>query len=570
MKTCPNCGHEMSDETRYCPACGAMCAETPTPADPQAPEAAAPVPELNKPSGGGKKAAIIGVAAVAVAACVGVGIFLMGQGGGKTPPLPSSLAEQFRVIQTGYVDNMFAALDAVPIGTAPESISTDLTITAQYDDNGEISTYLNGSSIGLHVDAAKDAALMGMDFTFKNVPIVSGTLTYEDGILGLCVPDLANSWYTMDLQRFLERYAEGEIPDLGALTTGSRQMPFDAIQETMDSYLTTLLTMVTDENITAEEKASFTLDLTGESRTGTVYTVRPTAQDMETMLLALADQLEQDSNLKTILKSYYGISTWELMDRYSVGYGEPSMDEQLEQGLKEAADNIRENAGMVASQLEAEHLVWTLSIDGSKASRQALSGDSFLISWESSEKGVAARVSALDEEVFDLSITNESLNLLLNADGETLAVTGEFSEQKGLYSGELNVSFGTAGYMYFEFRDMSPEKKSALGVPYGSYAMGLWSDYSEVSCRYDVQAAENGGSDHIFSFSIPEASTPEFDLDKLTVIINSSDKPSTVTKPTSPQVDVTNYSEADFETLGNELSGAATGLLFKLMMALYS
>lgn len=566
MKTCPNCGHQMSDETRYCTACGAMCPDDvpqPTPAEPAGPvqEPAAPQPPQDwapstppvPPQGGGKKPLIIGAVAVAAVACIGIGIFfMMNRGGGETK-LPDDPAGQFRAIHTGYVDNMFAALDNAPVNTTPEKVSTDLTITAQYDDDGEISTYLEGTSIGFHVDATQNSALMGLDFTFRNTPIVSGTLTYGDGIVGLCVPELADSWYTMDLERFIERYAEGELPDLSQLTASST-VTLEEFHTLVNSYLDILLSMATDENTVKEENVSFTLEMLSEDRTGTRYTLTPTEKDLEDMLLTLADQLEKDELLRKVLTSS-GSTTYELPD--------------LEEQIADAVKTIREGAAGAAQTLVDEHFTWILCTDN-KTVKQIVSTDSFLASSEGSEKGIAYRITVEGEDVLDFSVMDGEIFFSIDADGEELLITGTYSENQGKVNFELNISVGTDVYCSLTCYDISSDKTSALGIPYGSYDFSLWDGYEDVSFRFDVRSSENGGTDHVLSLSVPDASTPEFDLDKLTITINSTDKPSTIQKPTAPQVDVTDYSEADFEALGAELSNAATALMFKLMMALYS
>lgn len=566
MKTCPNCGHQMTDETRYCAACGTMlpddapqsvsaepAAPIQEPTAPQPPQDWAPTTPPTPPQGGNKKPFIIGAVAAAAVVCIGVGIFFMMNRAGGESKLPDDPAGQFKAIQTGYVDNMFAAMDNAPVNTTPEKVSTDLTITAQYDDNGEISSYLEGTSIGFQVDATQNSALMGLDFTFKNTPIVSGTLTYGDGIIGLCVPELADSWYTMDLERFIERYAEGELPDLSQLTAAST-VSLEEFHTLVNSYLDILLSMATDENTVKEENVSFTLEMLSEDRTGTRYTLTPTEKDLEDMLLALADQLEKDELLRKVLTSS-GSTTYELPD--------------LEEQIADAVETIREGAAGAAKEIADEHLTWTLYTDKGSV-KQTLVGDSFHAFWESSEKGTGARITVGGEDVLDFSFVDGEIFFSMDADGEELLVTGTYSENHGKFSFDLNVSVGTDFYFSMACSDVSENKTSSLGIPYGSYDFSLWDGYEDVSFRFDVRSAENGGTDHVLSLSIPGASTPEFDLDKLTITINSTDRPSTIQKPTAPQVDVTDYSEADFEALGAELSNAATALMFKLMMALYS
>lgn len=567
MKTCPNCGHQMTDETRYCAACGAMLpddAPQSVPAEPavpiqeptapQPPQDWAPTTPPTPPQGGNKKPFIIGAVAAAAVVCIGVGIFfMMNRGGGETK-LPDDPAGQFKAIQTGYVDNMFAAMDNAPVNTTPEKVSTDLTITAQYDDDGEISSYLEGTSIGFQVDATQNSALMGLDFTFKNTPIVSGTLTYGDGIIGLCVPELADSWYTMDLERFIERYAEGELPDLSQLTAAST-VSLEEFHTLVNSYLDILLSMATDENTVKEENVSFTLEMLSEDRTGTRYTLTPTEKDLEDMLLALADQLEKDELLRKVLTSS-GSTTYELPD--------------LEEQIADAVKTIRKGAAGAAQTLVDEHFTWILCTDNDAVKQTFSCGSYITFVWESSDKGVAGQITAEGEDILDFSFVDGEIFFSMGANGEEMTATGTYGEEQGRFNFELNISAGTDFYCSLACYDISSDKTSALGIPYGSYDFSLWDGYEDAAFRFDVRAAENGGSDHVLAFSGSAFATPEFDFDKLTITINSTDKPSTIQKPTAPQVDVTDYSEADFEALGAELSNAATALMFKLMMALYS
>lgn len=591
MKTCPNCGHQMPEDAKYCDACGAMFpAEEPAPAAeqepssvqesapvqepvpaaeatgsvqvptaPQPPEEMAPTTPPPPARGGSKKPLVIGVAAVAVAA-VGVGAFLlMNHGGGSK--LPADPAGQFIAIQTGYMDSMFTALDKLPVNTTPEKVSTDLTLLAQYDDDGEISSYLEGSSIGIQVDATQNSTLFGMDFTFKNTPIASGTLTYEDGIFGLCVPELADSWYTLDLARFLERYSSEPLVDLSQMVSPSSTLTSDDLHTLLKDYLGILLSAVTDENILREENASFTVQLTGRERTGTRYTVTPTVKDLEGMLLVLAEHLKEDELLRSFQSLSYSTSS-NLFTYYS---GDASLEEELSQAIQA----FQENAAQIAQTMVDEHFTWILCTDGKSAGRQTISSDSFNVTWEWDDKDFGLTLSAYDETAVEFTCSPEAFYLLIDDGWDSITAAGDFSEQGGLYSGNVSISANTDFYLDVTYQDVSPKKTSALGAFYGSYAISVHDGYSDLSIQLDIQAGEEAGSDHILTFStdlVDEA----FDPNRLTLTLHSSDTPSTISKPTSPQVDVTDYTEEDFDALINEMSDAATALLFKLMMALYS
>ncbi len=602
MRSCPNCGHEMPDDAPYCPACGTMIpAADPSPASidgPEIPEApqtddisdesvgaptepqtgAAPQPENDvssptpgiptapipvKSSGSGKKAIAIGAVALLAVGCIGTGIYFMGRG----EKVPSSPAQQFKAAQTEYANTLFTSLERVASEKNTQTFSTDLTLTAQYTGDDTISGYLDGTSIDLKMDIKEDAALLGLNFVLRNNPIVSGILSYEDGVAGILVPEVAESWYTMDLVKFLENNAQGEeIPDLSKFTTP--KFPAASIREAFTGYLDTILTAVTDDNTVKTENTSFALSLTGENVTGDVYTVTPTAKDLEAMLLKLADQLENDTQLVAIMDEYYG-STMELFDESALQSGEKTMAQQLDEALDEAAASLRKDAKDIAAALEAEHFTWTLRTAGKKTCCQAISADSGEVSWEVSGAGVYSRAAAFGEEVFRFELGKESLLFTMTSDGETISGSGTFKEEKGLWSGQFTMEVAPIVFTV-SYHDVDVKKTSALELNYGSYAFTIEEGMNTGSMYLDVGTGKNGGTDHVFRFDFVPLDTPEFRLSDLTVCINSSDKPSTVTRPDAPQTDVTYYTEADFEALAESLSDPVSALIFKMLSALYS
>jgi len=597
MKNCPNCGHELPDDAPYCPACGTMIPaapadgiegpETPQPepapvenvqptpepqaeAAPQSDFAAGPftVPETPVAptparSGGGKKAVAIGLAALLAVGCIGTGVFFLLKGGKG----PSTVAEQFKAAQTQYVNDLFTPLKQAMEKKNTQTLSTDLTVTAQYLGDDMIASYLENSSIGLKMDIKEDSTLLGLDFTLRNTPIVSSVFTYEDGVAGLCVPELAETWYTADLVKFVENSAQGEtIPDLSKLSVP--KYPVDSIQKICVSYLETLMTAVTDNNIVKEERATFSLALTGGNAKGDVYTVTPTAKELEAMLLKLADQLETDPQLVNAIYEFYG-STLDLFDETAQQSGEKTLAQQLNEILAESAVTLREDAAEFAEALEAEHFTWTLYTDGKKTSRQVISADSFELSWESSGDGMCAYLTAVGEELMRFEFGKEALLFSMTSDGETIFVDGTYKEEKGLYTGQLHM--GSEGFLYvIDFYDVDPKKSSVLEMPYGSYAFTITDEASGTGSIYlDVAAGENGGTDHVFRFDFAALDTEEFRISDLTVCVNSSDKASTVTRPDMPVTDVTYYTEDDFNALGESLAPTATQIFYKLYGALY-
>lgn len=583
MKTCPNCGHELNDGERYCPACGAMCPadaplpqdpadgpelqsappvsggeETPVvPAAPAVPEsplyasAQEPTPEAPRPKS--KKGIILGAVAAVAVVCVAVGGFLLGRGGGPT----GTPAQRFASVLTGGVDQCFDQLDKAVAGQKEALTSGDVVITAQ--GGGEtVAPYLEGSSIGIQMNMGKDSYLLGMDFTFKNTPIVSGILTYEDGVLGLCVPELADNWYTLDLEKYMETYGGGmSVPDMAQLM--APKYPTKAIRAAVDHYLGIFLSAAKDDNVTVET-GTYTLALSGEKREGEIYRFQPTAADLEEMFLALADALEHDTLIHDVIDQYPGAYS------YTTYYGE-----ELDQEFAEMADTMRKEAAATAQEMVDAGFSWTVAVSRGKLVQTTISTADDLVLIEGSEAGMAMRYEQSGAVLFEGRITDHDLLFCLkDGDWEEFRLSGTYEEKGGKYSGELEMTMGDEGTVTFLFRDVD-EKNAMMGsLPYGSYEGRITVAGEEMAVYFDVAKGKDGGSDAVYRFDMPQLSTPEFDINSLVVTLHSTDAPSQITAPTSPRVDVTNYTEEDFTALGEELSNAATGLMFKLMLAMYS
>jgi len=594
MKKCPNCGHELEDNERYCPACGAMCptGDTPAPetpenepvndptpqpeapenqpegapvAPPEAPEApAAPETPVVPPTAGyaygqsvtpevpqpkSKKGLIIGIAAAVVAvACIGVGVAMM-LGGGRGTQLTGSPAEQFKTILTTGVDKAFDSLEETAGAEAAENYSNELVITAQ-GGGAQVAPYLEGSSIGLQVDTKKDSFLMGMDFTFNNIPIISGMLTYEDNVMGLCVPELADSWYVMDLERLLEKtYGEAGMEYMPQLTVTTPTDTAKALRKVTDSLMDALLIGVKDDNVTLAE-GSFTL-YSGAKEKGDIYTYKPTAEDWEATILALADWLESEET-RSFMTEYGGVS------------GEDAEE------LAATAAEMRAGAAETAAMAEEEGLCLTLA-RGGKTAQVVLDYAEGRILAETAEKSFTLDISDDKTSIIYVQVTDHDISALIHDEkGGNVTLTGTYKEvEKGVYSGTLQMDMGGEVGLLFAFDSMDTGHKMG-DMPYGHYEMTMAMQGQEMTIYFDVTGSQGGGSDLAIHFSAPALDTAEFELSTLVINIHSTDKPSSITAPISPQVDVTDYTEEDFNALGEELSDAAMGLLFKLMSAVYS
>ena len=89
--------------------------------------------------------------------------------------------------------------------------------------------------------------------------------------------------------------------------------------------------------------------------------------------------------------------------------------------------------------------------------------------------------------------------------------------------------------MSIELKDISSEKKSALGIPYGTVTVTVADEDllngEEMTYTLSTSAAENGGTEHLMTVELPESLAPSLEslglsgtLSEMTMKIYSSDE----------------------------------------------
>lgn len=534
---CHNCGELLSgDAGAFCPNCGA-CLDAAPPPPPPAPfspaiPAASPIPVVKKPA---KARRILPFVALFAVVLAGAGAAIAFFTGVFASPADKFLAYQKELLlEKGLSDLM----DNTRQINGLLGLSTDMTLTARVDDP-DINQYLDGSALRLKVDMDKRALLANLEFDLMGSTILTGALTYDNGTLGFCLPELDDTYYLIDLAQLARR--SGGIEGLEDLEIPT--IPADLLHDLAQCYINVVLDTVNKDNVTQLDGKVIRLDGLGKTVDGQTYVFRPSAEDIEGMVLRLADTLEKDKNLRGFVTTLLG-SNQALIER-ATGV---DLEDILDDALAQAANNLRAQAEEIGRTMESSGFCWYLGVSGGKVCMQRLEldGGDVVLAYESYRPGKGER---------------HDLYYMESYGSRDLAADLTIAEENGRYSGEcvLTTSYDQELYRV-SFRDVDKTKRSALGACYGDYQIIMPVDYSGdlYAMNFSVMKAAQGGTDHIFDFDSLADLTYTEELRGLTVTLHTTDQPSTAAKPRTHTQDITNYDWWQYEELMERLSDTLT------------
>ena len=512
---CPKCGESLEPEAQFCPNCGAPVSAPSAPAVPPTPSR----PTTPSAPKAGKKPisihTIIGACAVVVVllvAVVGVRALLkLFQGPGQ----------QFASYQKDFL--MEQGVDR--LGDWAEAynnfvhLSTDLTLTAEVD-NPDINHYLEDSAIDLGLDLEPTRLLASGKVNLMGSNILSGAVSYEDGVLSFAVPELDENVYTMDVSALAEQY---NVSGLDALQIP--EIPEETLVKLGKYYLDIVLGAANKENVTIEDDKEVYLRYFDETLSGKTYVFTPSAEDLEEMFLKLADALEKDKDLRNFLMEVIGENR-ALVEQLT---GLSNLDEELDDGINTLADQLRDNAEYMAQSLEDTDFTWTMGVSGGEVCLQLIQiGDGEMtLAYES--KGDEEKDGRQDV-LYCEEYGSMTWNLFAN-----------WEKKDDKYSGLLSMTSYEQQLFYVEFDDVDFDTKSALMAAYGSYRITVDTGYNGTySLDLDVEKSENGGTDHILTMNgLSELTYGE--MDRIEVTLHTTDKDSTASLPKGDKVDITNW-----------------------------
>ena len=565
---CPNCGEKIPANSPFCPNCGASLLSPPADRQPygQQPYNQQPFDrQPQQPYGYGqpsygygqqpvdqKKAAdkkkfggsglmhriigiVAGVAALAAVAAVAIRVIP----GFLTTPSRQFISYQEELFLSGLLSGLEGEVDRF----SPGSFSSDLTVTASVD-NPEINYYLANSSIKLGVDLGKDGMVAGGELVLMGSPLLNATATYEDGRFGFLLPQADDTYYVVDLERAVKTLTGEDIDLSGPETSEISGKQWRAL---IEAYLDVVYATVTDKNVTMEKGVSVSLPGLNDSFTGTVYTFRPTAKDIENMLLRLADRLENDKDLRDVIL-LTAVPAGPFAAVYD-DYGGSSLEDELDEAMLEFAGELRDEAGEIGRSVEESGFAWTLAVEGDNVRQISLSvdKDSAAVVYEAKDAGSGGRTELLYAVSHGSRMNLVEHSCTKNGDISSGRVTVTAGGGFGSYSEEV---------FTLDYR-MDRGKTSVFGIPYGQYSLSVYDPYEGASVSLSLTVADgaNGGADHTFTIDLGDEYYYYNGLSKLSLTVNATDR-STVGKPVQRPVDISNYSEDEFEELFYELGYA--------------
>lgn len=537
---CPNCGTRVEAGTVFCPSCGSNVT-TGTPASASKPKFAIP------------KAAGFAVAALAAVAVLALVINLLM--GAFASPADKFVSLQEKLLKELVTDNLSAAGDKY---NNTKNFSTDLTLSASAQ-NAVLRRLLEDSAVTLKVNATDKTLLLNGGLTFMGEDLADATLTYEKDKLGICIPEADPNYYIISTTALYELMGIDE-DDLEALSSMKKPTyPTDRVNKLIGAYWKVLTEAVTKENTEKSDKKQIKLEELGTKLDGELYVFEPEAEDIEEMLLKLADKLENDQELRDIVMDFIKENPTVLMESGMAAMFADSAEEteqimrgdydpddlldKLDETLNELAEELRDEAEYMGKAVEQAKFKWTVGVSKGKVCLEKIEFSGGALVYESDGEKTAIYAQEGSGKLFLISI--------------------ECREKDGLLRG--SVSFTDYSYSYYSesyyedtavtltFKNVDKKKTSILGIPYGTYTIAA--DGEEL--KLDVEKGENGGTDHTLTLPKIYVNYELGYVDGLEITLNTSDKKSTVAKPKGKTVDISDYDMEDIQELvmdiGSEL-----------------
>ena len=570
MKNCPNCGQEVQDEEKFCEHCGeklegaetvsaeasatgaetsaaaesselganadnAVSAATATEATevaPAEPQASYSYAQTLEEAPAGKKGMKLLIPVVAVIILLCAGFFAFGKklfSGG----LALSTEQKFLHYQEKYLQDKLDAMVALGFLNEDLKQSSDMTLTGEIEGSDEMNKYLKDSQIQLKydMDAEKNSFVMNLSAKIMGTDLLEGFADYRDGKIGFAIPVADEHYYRGDLKTIMKNLTEQDIvaPDLKKSAENRKRLA-----EISKKYGDLLVGSMNKDNLTVEKK-EFDLENLKEKYTGEVYVFKPTEEDLKNFYEKLADTVEKDSDLESLLEDVYATSTWD--SALGMGDAETPKDQ-----LSELAKEIRDNAADTAKEMADNEFQWQIAVVDGDLRQVLLSTKDDSFSLEIAKKG---------KEV------TEQINVV-SSSSENMYLKNSYSLKDKMLEGSISGGNGVLDVKALEYK-IDTTKHSAL-MPYGTYIV---EDPTGMGAKLTLTVAdgEKGSSDHEIVVEGLQNYYMPFSSAKINL---NTTKTGTATLPKEAEVDISNYSQEDFdklsETIGNGLAKVAATL----------
>ena len=533
MKYCTKCGAKLVEGAKFCTVCGSSVTQSApaqniqtTAQENTVSEAASAEPTVQS----GKKKFRWGILAAVLAIVLIVGVAAAVLIPKLTFNAPKKFVEMHRSILTPVVE--FSA-ETVTRDLDPErsnkvqeysGIDTDITVTVETETGSDIvDEILQDSSITFKIRSDAEKPLFGFILNLSGSDILSGTIVSEKDKIGIELPELSDDFYQIyyeDLGDILMALGIDSEVDLQALmgSVYSSESPLgvdsEELKAIIDSYLDVFFSMVKKEN-TVSSKEDVYLPTCKETIGCTVITFQPKAEDIKQMVKQLCDKLENDEELREIVRH---VAEYAYIADPNMAYEYETSEDYVEFILDSYDDTVRnlwdkneEDIIDFAESVEENEISWKIAYKALRIHMISLTDkDGYGYGYESVGNILEQRTDLLSEyEDTDANILARSEIKLNGKKAEGRVTVHDLDE-------------GDARIVY----SLDLANKSGLKIPYGSYSF----EYGDINADVNV-GSESGGSMHDIQV--------QYDDYDVSIGIFSTDKESTVTEPAQSPTRVT-------------------------------
>lgn len=594
MKKCENCNLILQDGDAFCPKCGGAtvecesgspaegeaacncgencsCGEENCECGEQTAENVQAGPQMQFVDDGKKKKGKKGLFAAIIAAVIvvlGVGAALVYMLVLNTPSKQFLMA-QAKMFKTEWSGKTTVA-DVLKGKGQPVKKDFSYDISVSMDtDNQNFNDILNKLSLDYKIKSEGSEYLLNGELNYNGSPLLSCVLTADENTVGLYVPELSNEYYVTEKGLAEQVFTNGYAREYDPIEYTKLDDIEKAYNSIVKRYGKILLGGIDDDDVKVEKNVTVKLELLEKEFKGCkVYTYTPDKERIAAALKALSGEMREDEELFNYVCSltefYYGSDALTMLGAYvsETGVTEAETWKERQAAL---ADYIAEHADEFAQQLVDSGFEIKTAVHKGKPVMQTV---------KYSESTVCSeKISDREELLFAWKVIDD--------DGQNGAsFVAELTRKDGMLNGKIDVNNIESGesscIASVELEDISTEKKSALGIPYGTVTVAVADEDllngEEMTYTLITRAAENGGTEHLMKMELPESLAPSLEslglsgtLSEMTMKIYSSDKASTAK---APDADSTNLSsEEEIEEAINEMTEELANVILQFMFS---
>lgn len=445
MRFCSECGEKLSDEHVFCPNCGTkvpvenpqplIVPEQDTPDIPaesipyaQEPVSAMPVKKKSKLWIG----LAIGAGVLAIAAVL---ILIFSGAFGKRVMKPSR--EKLLTLEEAGLTETFDRVNAMSETVTNVSFDADITFEIKQENytpsSMGMSAIFNSLIVRVQEDRTYNRSNIGLQVLFASNPMLD-LRVFDLGqktMYFYCAPG-SDKLYQVSFEKLLAQTnlenADVSYDQLLELAESGKLK--EMMSEDYNAVRDILLDVIRNSEIDIQPEATIDLFEGQMQVVCEFYTIQPTAEELEEVLLKLLDYLQNSDGYLSLVTKYSGMT-----------------DEDFA--------SAREEIATTAQKIADEHLTFEFAVIGNQIVRQKIICDSFYLGFDSYE-GKTDKHSVLyfstsgsdyDEEFLTVDIkenADSEITLNLNFDN-TLIVKGTLDKKQqsviGTCAGEIEIYY---------------------------------------------------------------------------------------------------------------------------------